>query len=239
MLAILWVGLLLTLSRSSLGALLVGLAMLAALRWKPSRALVVAVVGDRAGRAGWSRPRRGRSGSTRGSTAPRAGAATSSAAACRCSATGPVWGYGSGSFVKEYRAHHRATATHAVGLAHDPDHDRRRAGVDRRDRLPRARRWSRSSACCAARAGTRSARRSGPRSWRSSSTRCCTPTSSRTRSRGRCSGSGCRSPSRRCRRGGRGAGRTSREVQQLARRVGDWSVTGTPPCHLARRPRRA
>ncbi|HXO09169.1 MAG TPA: hypothetical protein VN880_14105, partial [Solirubrobacteraceae bacterium] len=38
-LAILWVGLLLTLSRSSLGALLVGLAVLAALRWKPSRAL--------------------------------------------------------------------------------------------------------------------------------------------------------------------------------------------------------
>src|SRR6185312_8510959 len=42
-LAVLWVGLLLTLSRSSLAALLVGLGTLAALRWKVSRALWVAV----------------------------------------------------------------------------------------------------------------------------------------------------------------------------------------------------
>ena len=69
----------------------------------------------------------------------------------------------------------------AVGLAHDPDHDRRRAGADRRARVHRAgdrgarRRWS------AARAATPRGRRSPPRSWRSCSTRCCTPTSSRTR----------------------------------------------------------
>ena len=43
-LAVLWACLVLTLSRSSLAALLVGLAVLAALRWKPGRALVVAVV---------------------------------------------------------------------------------------------------------------------------------------------------------------------------------------------------
>src|ERR1019366_9220595 len=40
----LWGGLVLALSRSSLGALLVGLGVLAALRWKPTRALVAAVV---------------------------------------------------------------------------------------------------------------------------------------------------------------------------------------------------
>ena len=43
-LAVLWSCLVLTLSRSSLGALLVGLAVLAALRWKPSRALVAVAV---------------------------------------------------------------------------------------------------------------------------------------------------------------------------------------------------
>ena len=42
-LAVLWAGLVLTLSRSSLAALLVGMGVLAALRWKPSRALVVAI----------------------------------------------------------------------------------------------------------------------------------------------------------------------------------------------------
>ena len=43
-LAILWGGLVLTLSRSSLGALLVGLGMLAALRWNAWRAVVVGAV---------------------------------------------------------------------------------------------------------------------------------------------------------------------------------------------------
>ena len=41
-LAILWGGLVLTLSRSSLGALLVGLGVLAALRWRVGRAVFVA-----------------------------------------------------------------------------------------------------------------------------------------------------------------------------------------------------
>ena len=43
-LAVLWAGLVLTLSRSSLGALLVGLAVLAALRWKVGRAVLVGAV---------------------------------------------------------------------------------------------------------------------------------------------------------------------------------------------------
>ena len=42
-LAALWVALVLTLSRSSLGALLVGLGLLAALRWRPTRALYIAL----------------------------------------------------------------------------------------------------------------------------------------------------------------------------------------------------
>ncbi len=41
-LAILWVGLVLTLSRSSLAALLVGLGALAALRWRAGRVLALA-----------------------------------------------------------------------------------------------------------------------------------------------------------------------------------------------------
>src|SRR6202012_4395346 len=51
-LAVLWAGLVLTLSRSSLGALLVGLATLAALRWRVSRALGTALGGVAIGGGG-------------------------------------------------------------------------------------------------------------------------------------------------------------------------------------------
>ena len=151
-LAILWGGLVLTLSRSSLGALLVGLG-------DAGGAALERLA--RAGRRRWwwsrsarrrSRSRRRRSGSTRASTAPRAGARGSSAAGSDLFGDRPVWGYGSGSFVQRVpRAPPRQLAD-AVGLAHDPDHDRRRAGPDRRARLPRAGRRRRASRCSAARA---------------------------------------------------------------------------------------
>ena len=109
-LAILWVGLLLTLSRSSLGALLVGLAVLAALRWKPSRALVVAVVVIALGAlAVAATPRTfGLNQGLNGASSGRGGLVSGGLSLF---ADRPVWGWGSGSFVKEYRAHHRATAT--------------------------------------------------------------------------------------------------------------------------------
>jgi putative inorganic carbon (HCO3(-)) transporter len=109
-LAVLWVGLLLTLSRSSLGALLVGLAVLAALRWKPSRALVVAVVVVAlGGLAVAATPRTfGLNQGINGASSGRGGLVSGGLSLF---ADRPVWGWGSGSFVKEYRAHHRATAT--------------------------------------------------------------------------------------------------------------------------------
>ena len=80
-----------------------------------------------------------------------------------------------------------------VRVAHDPGDDRRRAGADRRAASTSgssSRRWS----CCSGGAARIPlAWRSPQRSSRCCSTRCCTPTSSRTRSRGRCSRSDPRS----------------------------------------------
>jgi len=109
-LAVLWVGLVLTLSRSSLGALLVGLAVLAALRWKPTRALVVAlaVIVLGAGAVALSPNTFGLNQGINGASSGRGGLISGGASLF---ADRPIWGYGSGSFVNEYRAHHRATAT--------------------------------------------------------------------------------------------------------------------------------
>jgi O-antigen ligase len=110
LLAVLWVGLVLTLSRSSLGALLVGLAVLAALRWKPSRALILAVAVIALGAlVVVATPKTfGLNQGVNGATSGRGGLVSGGLSLF---AQRPVWGYGSGSFVKEYRAHHHATAT--------------------------------------------------------------------------------------------------------------------------------
>ncbi|MGA9858460.1 MAG: O-antigen ligase family protein [Solirubrobacteraceae bacterium] len=109
-LAVLWACLVLTLSRSSLGALLVGLAVLAALRWRPSRALVVAVVvvGLGAG-AVVALPRtfglnQGLNGASRG----RGGLVSGGLSLF---GDRPLWGYGSGSFSTEYIAHNRQSVS--------------------------------------------------------------------------------------------------------------------------------
>ncbi len=109
-LAILWVGLLLTLSRSSLGALLVGLGVLAALRFKPSRALVAAVVVIALGAAAVAvSPRTfGLNQGINGASSGRGGLVSGGVSLFL---QRPVGGYGSGSFVSEYRAHHHTTAT--------------------------------------------------------------------------------------------------------------------------------
>jgi putative inorganic carbon (HCO3(-)) transporter len=109
-LALLWVGLVLTLSRSSLGALLVGLAALAALRWKPTRAViaVVAVIALGAVAVVASPNTFGLNQGINGASSGRGGLVSGGLSLF---ADRPVWGYGSGSFVQEYRDHHRATAT--------------------------------------------------------------------------------------------------------------------------------
>jgi O-antigen ligase len=109
-LAILWACLVLTLSRSSLGALLVGLAVLAALRWKPSRALVVAVAVVAIGAlAVAATPRTfGLNQGLNGVSSGRGGLVSGGLSLF---ADRPVWGFGSGSFSTEYVRHHRHTAS--------------------------------------------------------------------------------------------------------------------------------
>jgi putative inorganic carbon (HCO3(-)) transporter len=109
-LAILWAGLVLTLSRSSLGALLVGLAVLAAMRWRPSRAVVAAVAVIALGAvAVVASPRTfGLNQGINGASSGRGGLVSGGLSLFT---DRPLWGYGSGSFVGEYRAHHHATAT--------------------------------------------------------------------------------------------------------------------------------
>ncbi len=109
-LAILWACLVLTLSRSSLGALLVGMAVLAALRWKPSRALVVAVVVVAAGAlaVAISPTTFGLNQGINGASSGRGGLVTGGLSLF---ADRPVWGFGSGSFSTEYLRHHRHTAS--------------------------------------------------------------------------------------------------------------------------------
>ncbi len=109
-LAVLWVCLVLTLSRSSLGALLVGLAVLAALRFRPSRALVVtvAVIAVGALAVAVSPTTFGLNQGVNGASSGRGSLVSGG---LQLFADRPVWGYGSASFVTEYRAHNRHLAT--------------------------------------------------------------------------------------------------------------------------------
>jgi len=109
-LAVLWAGLVLTLSRSSLGALLVGLGVLAALRWRPSRALYIAVAVILVGAVAVAATPRtfGLNQGINGASSGRGGLVSGGVSLF---GQRPVWGYGSGSFVTEYRRQHRRTAT--------------------------------------------------------------------------------------------------------------------------------
>ncbi|MFL5861008.1 MAG: O-antigen ligase family protein [Solirubrobacteraceae bacterium] len=109
-LALLWSCLVLTLSRSSLGALLVGLAVLAALRWKPGRALVAMVIVIALGAlaVAVSPTTFGLNQGLNGASSGRGGLVSGGLSLF---GDRPVWGYGSGSFVTEYRIHNRHTGT--------------------------------------------------------------------------------------------------------------------------------
>jgi len=119
-LAIVWVGLVLSVSGSSLGALLVGLATIAALRWKVRRAVLIAVGVVAVGAAVVAITpttfglNQGLNGATRG----RAGLVTGGLDLFK---SRPLWGYGSGSFQTEYGRRHHAlgettTASHTIPI---------------------------------------------------------------------------------------------------------------------------
>ena len=105
LLAILWGGLVLTLSRSSLAALLVGLATLAALRWKAWPVIAAAVVVVAIGGAALAiSPNT--FGLNQGLNGASSGRANLVSGGLSLFGDRPVWGYGSGSFVAQYKAHH-------------------------------------------------------------------------------------------------------------------------------------
>jgi putative inorganic carbon (HCO3(-)) transporter len=109
-LAVLWACLVLTLSRSSMAALLVGMAVLAALRWRPSRAIIVAAVIVVLGAAAIavSPTTFGLNQGINGATSGRGGLVSGGLSLF---GERPIQGYGSGSFSKEYAIHHRHTAS--------------------------------------------------------------------------------------------------------------------------------
>ncbi len=109
-LAVLWGCLVLTLSRSSIGALLVGLCTLAALRWRAKPVLIAAgtviVIGAVAIAA--SPKTFGLNQGLNGASSGRAGLVTGGV---HMFGQRPLWGYGSGGFVSEYRKQHPRTST--------------------------------------------------------------------------------------------------------------------------------
>lgn len=100
-LAVLWAGLVLTLSRSSLGALLVGLGVLGALRWRAKPILLgaaaVVVIG---GVAVAISPNT--FGVEQGANGVSAGRTSLIGGGVHVFRERPLWGYGSGSFETEY-----------------------------------------------------------------------------------------------------------------------------------------
>ena len=119
-LAVLWAGLVLTLSRSSLGALLVGLATLAAIRWRVSRAVLTAVVVVAIGAiaVAVSPKTFGLNQGLNGASSGRAGLVSGGIDMFKAR---PLWGYGSGAFVTEYRKRHphssqTLAASHTIAI---------------------------------------------------------------------------------------------------------------------------
>jgi putative inorganic carbon (hco3(-)) transporter len=119
-LAILWGGLLLTLSRSSMAALLLGLGVLAALRWEASRALLIGFVVIALGVTliEITPTTFGLNQGLNGASSGRAGLI---GGGLRMWEARPVWGYGSGSFVTEYRIRHPGSsatlsASHTIAV---------------------------------------------------------------------------------------------------------------------------
>jgi O-antigen ligase len=109
-LAILWGGLVLTLSRSSLAALLVGMATLAAVRWKVRPVLIAAaVVLVLGGAAVAISPKT--FGLNQGLNGASSGRANLVTGGVRLFGDRPVWGFGSGSFVTDYRKHNPGVDT--------------------------------------------------------------------------------------------------------------------------------
>ena len=142
-LAWLLAGLITSFSQSSIAALLLGMAVLAAYRWDvratiyvAGALIAIAVVFVLAAPPSLHFGLNGSGGSTSNATSGRTKLISGG---LELFADRPIYGYGSGSFETEYRApRERERRERDVGLAHDPDHGRRRAGDHRVGRVCRA-----------------------------------------------------------------------------------------------------
>jgi O-antigen ligase len=116
LLAVLWGALVLTLSRSSLSALLLGAGIVAALRWRVARALPVAAAVVVIGVAAVliSPNTFGLNQGLNGASSGRAGLV---GGGLHMFGDRPVWGYGSGSFVTEYR-HRNPHTSQTLAASH-------------------------------------------------------------------------------------------------------------------------
>ncbi|MEJ7783655.1 MAG: O-antigen ligase family protein, partial [Solirubrobacteraceae bacterium] len=120
-LAVLWAGLVLSLSQSSFAALLVGLAVLAALRWKVWPVIAVALAGMAVGvGVALISPEtinlKGKGSSAiDAATSGRADLVTGGA---EMFADRPVWGYGSGGFEDAYRERENVRSTRIAAVSH-------------------------------------------------------------------------------------------------------------------------
>jgi putative inorganic carbon (hco3(-)) transporter len=119
-LAILWAALVLTVSRSSIGALLVGLGALGAIRWNVGRAVFAAagVVAIAVAAIALSPTTFGLNQGLNGASSGRPGLVSEG---LDLFADRPIWGYGSGSFETEYSAHNRhigqtLSASHTIPI---------------------------------------------------------------------------------------------------------------------------
>jgi putative inorganic carbon (HCO3(-)) transporter len=115
-LALLWLGLVLSLSRSSLGALLAGLVALAALRWRVGRAVVAVVAVVAVGAAALAiSPHT--FGLEQGFNGVFSGRGSLVSGGVRMFGQRPVWGWGAGSFQTEYLRQNPDSPGH-VGDSH-------------------------------------------------------------------------------------------------------------------------
>jgi putative inorganic carbon (HCO3(-)) transporter len=119
-LAVLWGALVLTVSRSSIGALLVGLGALGAIRWNVGRAVFAAagIVAVAAAAIALSPTTFGLNQGLNGASSGRPGLVSGG---LDLFADRPIWGFGSGSFETEYSAHNHhigqtLSASHTIPI---------------------------------------------------------------------------------------------------------------------------
>jgi hypothetical protein len=120
-LGVLWGGLVLTFSQSSIAALLIGLAVLAALRWDPRRTAAVSAVGLALGAlavVGFQDALRVDLGSSSGLNKATSGRAELIEGGAELFGDRPLWGYGSGSFGRTFRRERHGNQAEAVSASH-------------------------------------------------------------------------------------------------------------------------